>query len=65
MALLQLKGLLELYLKRREFLPGSGFLHRRAVNLAVESDVILTSFRLPCFWTAAGLTGSRNTSRVG
>ena len=39
MVLLQLKDPLELFMKRREFLPGSGFLSRRDMTLAVESDV--------------------------
>ena len=42
MVLLQLKDPLELFVKRREFLPGSGFLS------AVESDVKPHSF-LPSF----------------
>ena len=38
MVILQLKDLFELFVKRREFLPGSGFLSRRDIY-AVESDV--------------------------
>ena len=44
MVLLQLKDPLELFVKRREFLPGSGFLSRRDMTLAVESDVKPHSF---------------------
>ena len=40
MVLLRLKDPLELFMKRREFLPGSGFLSCRDMTLeAVESDV--------------------------
>ena len=41
---LLLKDPLELFLKIREFLPGSGFLSRRDMTLAVESDVKPNSF---------------------
>ena len=44
MVLLQLKDPLELFVKSREFLPGSGFLSRRDMTLAVESDVKPNSF---------------------
>ena len=36
---LQLKDPLEPYVKKREFLPGSGVLSRHDMTLAVESDV--------------------------
>ena len=53
MVLLQLKDHLELFVKRREFFPGSRFLSRRDMTLAVKSDVkpnsFLRSFRI--FWT--------------
>ena len=39
MVLLQLKDPLELFVKRREFPHGSGFLFRRDITQAVESDV--------------------------
>ena len=39
MVLLQQKDPLELFVKSREFLPGSGFLSRRDMTEAVESDV--------------------------
>ena len=39
MVLLQLKDPLELFVKRREFLHGSGFLFRHGITRAVESDV--------------------------
>ena len=48
MVLLQLKDTLELFVKRREFLTGSGFLSRHDMTLVVESDVKLHSF-LPSF----------------
>ena len=48
MVLLQLKDPLELFVKSTEFLPGSGFLSRRDMILAVESDVKHNSF-LPSF----------------
>ena len=44
MVLLQLKDPLELFVKSREFLPGSGFLSRRDMTSAVESDVKPNSF---------------------
>ena len=47
MVLLQLKDPLELFVKRREFLPASGLLSRRDMTKAVEGDVkpqILPSF---------------------
>ena len=44
MVLLQLKDPLELLVKRREFLPGSRFLSRRAMTLVVVSDVKTHSF---------------------
>ena len=37
--LLQLIDPLTLFVKRKEFLSGSGFLSRRDMTLAVESDV--------------------------
>ena len=46
--LLQLKDPLELFVKRREFLPSSGFLSYRDTTKAVESDVKKHSF-LPSF----------------
>ena len=39
MVLLQLNYPLELFVKRREFLPGSGILSRRDMTQAVESEV--------------------------
>ena len=48
MVLLQLKGPLELFVKRREFLPGSGFLFRRHMTLAFGSDIKPQTF-LPSF----------------
>ena len=39
MVLLQLKDPLELFVKIREFLPGSGFLSRRDMTEAAETDV--------------------------
>ena len=48
MVLLQLKDPLELFIKRKEFLPGSRFLSRRDMTQAVESDVKLQSI-LPSF----------------
>ena len=48
MVLLQQKDPLELSSKSREFLPGSGFLSRRDMTYAVESDVKPNSF-LPSF----------------
>ena len=44
MVLLQQKDPLELFVKRREFLPGSGFLSRRDMIYAVKSDVKPNSF---------------------
>ena len=44
MVLLQLIDPLKLFVKRREFLPGSWFLPRRDMTLAVESDVKPHSF---------------------
>ena len=44
MALLKLKDPMELFVKRREFLPGSGFLSCCDMTLAVESDVKPNSF---------------------
>ena len=44
MVLLQLKDPLELFVKSREFLPGSGFLSRHDMTKAVESDVKPHSF---------------------
>ena len=44
MAPLQQKDPLELFLKRREILPSSGFLSRRDMTYAVESDVKPHSF---------------------
>ena len=47
MVFLELKDPLELFVDRREFLPSSGFLSRRDMTFAVESDVkpqILSSF---------------------
>ena len=50
MVLLQLKDPLELFVKSREFLPGSGFLSRRDMTYAVESDAKPNSFKfLPSF----------------
>ena len=51
MVLLQLKDPFELFAKRREFLPGSGFLSRRDMNLAVESDVKPHSLLPSLCWT--------------
>ena len=48
MVLLQQKDPLELFVKSREFLPGSGFLSRLDMTYAVESDVKPNSF-LPFF----------------
>ena len=49
MVLLQLKGPLEHFVKRRKFLPGSGFLRRCNMTSAVESNVKLQTFLpLPC-----------------
>ena len=39
MLLLQLKVPLELIIKRRELMPRSGFLSRRAMTKAVERDI--------------------------
>ena len=39
MVLLQLKDALELFVKRREFLPSSGFLSHKDMTKAVKSDV--------------------------
>ena len=47
MVLLQLKDPLELFVKRREFLPCSGFLSRSDINLSVEIGInnpLLPSF---------------------
>ena len=44
MVLMQLKDPLERFVKSREFLPGSGFLSRRDMTYAVESDVKPNSF---------------------
>ena len=44
MVFLQLKVPLELFVKSREFLPGSGFLSRRDMTAAVKSDVKPNSF---------------------
>ena len=46
--LLQLKDPLELFVKRRGFLSGSGFLSRRDMTLAVERDIKPQTF-LPSF----------------
>ena len=46
MARLQLKNPVELFVLRREFLPGSAFLSRRDMTSAVESDVKPYSFLL-------------------
>ena len=48
MAPLQLKDPLELFVKSRQYLPGSGFLSRRDMTEPVESDVKPNSF-LPSF----------------
>ena len=48
MFLLQQKVPLELFVKSREFIPGSGFLSRRDMTYAVERDVKSNSF-LPSF----------------
>ena len=48
MVLLQLKDPLEPFMKSREFLHGFGFLSRRDMTYAVESDVKTNSF-LPYF----------------
>ena len=48
MALLEIKDPLELFMKRREFLPGSGFLSRRDMTFAVERNIKPKSF-LPSF----------------
>ena len=56
MVLLQLKDPLELFVKSREFLPGSGFLSRRDMSLAVESDVKPNSF-LPLTVAPDGVSG--------
>ena len=53
MVLMQLKDPLELFVKIREFLPGSGFLSHRDMTQAVESDVktqFLPSFPPPRKW---------------
>ena len=50
MVLEQMKDPLELFVKRREFRPGSGFLSRRDMTKAVESDVKTNTF-LPSFAT--------------
>ena len=39
MVLLQLKDPLELFVKRREFLPGSAFLSRHGITYDIEIDV--------------------------
>ena len=44
MVLLQLKDPLELFVKRRDFPPGSWFVSRHAMTYAVESDVKPHSF---------------------
>ena len=44
MVLLQLEDPLELFVKRRAFLRSSGFLSRRDMTEAVESDVKNPSF---------------------
>ena len=44
MVFLQLKDPLELFVKSREFLHGSGFLSRHDMTLAVESNVKPNSF---------------------
>ena len=44
MVLMQLKEPLELFVKSREFPPGSGFLSRRDMTWAVESDVKPNSY---------------------
>ena len=44
LVLLQLKDSLELFVKRRDLLPGSGFLSRRDMTLAVKSAVKPHSF---------------------
>ena len=46
MVLLQLKDPLELFVKRREFFPGSWFLSCHAMTLAVHSGVTTQSFLL-------------------
>ena len=48
MVLLQLKDPLELFVKRKEFLRGSGFLSRRDMTKVVESAVQNQSF--PSFY---------------
>ena len=48
MVLLRLKDPLELFVKRRESVPGSGFLARRDMTKAVESDIKPLTF-LPLF----------------
>ena len=57
MVLLQLKDPLELFVKSIEFPPGSGFLSRRDMTWAVESDVKPHSFLPFAHWSA----GKRNT----
>ena len=44
MVFLQLKDPLELFVDRREFLPSSGFLSRRDITFAVESEVKSQTF---------------------
>ena len=45
MVLLQKKDSLEIFVKRWEFLPCSGFQSRRNMAYAVESEEKITSFR--------------------
>ena len=60
MVLLPLKDPLELFGKRTEFLPGSGYLSRRDMTLAVESDVksktFLPSIKIYNFGQTGALT---------
>ena len=58
MVLLQQKDPLELFVKSREFLPGSGFLSRRDMTEAVESDVkyqFLPSYYPDNFYSSCSL----------
>ena len=60
--LLQPKVTLKLFAKRREFITGSGFLTRRDMTLAVESDVKPHTFLLSLtnvFYLGNSITTSR------
>ena len=47
---LQMEDPLELLVKRRDYIPGSGFLSSRDIPVVVESDVKIHSFLPSCYY---------------